>query len=72
MRAQAVKWYVDGLSLRRIGRHLGVDHVTVMHWVKAHTDRLLPAAMPQEQPLHVVEMDELYTFVAKKRSGSTS
>ena len=72
LRQQAVKMYVEGLNYRRIGRLLGVDHKSVMHWVKAHTDQLQPAALPQEQPLHVVEMDELYTFVEKKRTGSSS
>ena len=72
LRQQAVRLYVDGLSYRRIARVLGVDHKSVMHWVKAHSDQLPPAALPEETPLHVVEMDELYTFVGKKRTGSTS
>ena len=72
LRQQAVKLYADGVSFRRIARHLGVDHVTVMHWVKAHADQLPDAPLPAEKPLHVVEMDELYTFVGKKKTGSTS
>jgi transposase-like protein len=72
LRQQAVRFYVDGVSFRRIARHLGVDHVTVMHWVKAHAEQLPAAAMPPEKPLHIVEMDELYTFVGKKKTGSTS
>lgn len=72
MRRQAVKLYADGLGFRQIGRHLGVDHVTVMHWVKAHTDQLPPAPLPAEKPLHIVEMDELYSFIGKKKSGSIS
>jgi transposase-like protein len=38
LRELAVKRYADGLGYRRIARHLGVDHVTIMHWVKAHVD----------------------------------
>ena len=69
---QAVKLYIDGVSFRRIARHLGVDHVTVMHWVKAHSDQLPDAPLPTEKPLHRVEMDELYTFIEQKKNGSTS
>lgn len=72
LRAQAVQWYADGMSFRKIARHLGVDHVTVMHWVKARSDQLPPAPLPSETPLHVVEMDELFTFVGKKKTRSTS
>lgn len=67
---QAVRLYVDGMSFRRIARHLQVDHVTVMHWICAYTDQLSPAPVPSEQPLHIVEMDELYTFIEHKKSGS--
>lgn len=72
MRAQAVKWYADGTSFRKIARHLGVDHVTVMNWVKARSDELPAAPLPEETPLHVVEMDELITFVGRKKTGSIS
>ncbi len=66
MRQQALRWYVDGASYRWIARHLGVDHVTVMNWVKAHADQLPPAPTPAEESLHIVEMDELHTFVGRK------
>jgi len=71
LRQQAVKLSVDGLSYRRIARHLGVDHHTVMNWVNAHTDQLPPAPLPAEKPLHIIEMDELYTYIGKKKTGST-
>ena len=72
MRQRAIKMYVDGLGFRQIGRHLGVDHVTVMHWVKAHAAQLPDAPVPDETPLHIVEMDELFTFVGKKKTDFTS
>jgi len=71
MRQQAVKLYSDGMNYRRIGRQLGVDHVTVMLWVKAHADRL-PAQPPQPEQVGVIEMDELFTFVGQKKTKSTS
>jgi transposase-like protein len=71
MRQQAVKLYSDGMNYRRIGRQLGVDHVTVMLWVKAHADQL-PAQPPQPEQAGVIEMDELFTFVGQKKTKSTS
>ena len=70
MRQQAVRLYSDGLNYRRIGRILGVDHVTVMLWVKAHCDQL-PTRRPRPTTVGVVELDELYTFIGTKKSGST-
>ena len=71
MRQQALNWYVDGASYRWIARHLGVHHVTVMNWVKAHADHLPPAPTPPKEPLHIVEMDELHTFVGRKKVDGT-
>jgi len=72
MRQQAIKWYADGVGYRRIARHLGVDHVTIINWVKAHVDQLPDAPLPPEKPLHKIEMDELYTFIGEKNTVSTS
>ena len=72
IREQAVRMSLDGVNYRRIARMLKVDHKSVMNWVKAHTDQLPAAALPEAKPLHVVEMDELFTFVGKKRTGFTS
>lgn len=72
MRQEAVKWYADGVGYRQIARHFGVDHVTIMNWVKAHVDQLPEAPLPEEDPLHVVEMDELYTYIEHKKTESTS
>jgi IS1 family transposase len=40
VRHVALKLYVDGMNLRRIGRTLGVDHQTVANWVTAHANQL--------------------------------
>ena len=71
---QAIQFAVDGLSFRRIARHLGVDHQTIANWVKAYAATLpatppLPSFPPEEQLLPVVEMDELYTFEGMKKTG---
>jgi transposase-like protein len=70
VRRQAVQMYVDGINLRRIGRHLGVNHQSVANWVKAYAARLPPAPLPDE--VEVMEMDELHTFIEHKKTKPTS
>jgi transposase-like protein len=77
LRRQAIQFYVDGMNLRRIARHLGVVHQTVANWVAAYAATLpdappLPPVAPEHPLLPVVELDELYTFEGQKNSGSTS
>lgn len=69
VRQQAVKLYVDGMNLRRIARTLGVNHQSVANWVNAYATNL-PAAPVPSQP-EVIEVDELFTFVASKKSQLT-
>jgi len=69
MRQQAVKMSVDGINYRRIARFLGVDHKTVMLWVNAYSDQLPPAPIPTD--LNNAELDELFTYVGKKKTSST-
>jgi transposase len=69
-RQKALELYVDGMSLRRIARHLGVHHRTVSLWVEAKANTLPPAAVPEA--VKVAEMDELFTFIGEKKSRSTS
>ena len=71
VRAQALRWYLDGCSLRWIARHLGVVHQSVANWVAAY-EAALPAQPPlPTQPIETVELDELWTFVAAKKTPST-
>lgn len=62
--------YVDGINLRRIARHLGVNHQSVANWAKAHADGLPVASVPDK--VENAEMDELFTFIGDKKTGSTS
>lgn len=71
MRAQALRMYVDGSSLRWIARHLGVVHQTVANWMSAQADAL-PEAPPQPDQVETAELDELYSFVGHKKTGPTS
>lgn len=70
LRQKAIQMYVDGINLRRIGRHLGLHHRTVSLWVKAYAEELPSAPVPNE--VEVAELDELFTFIGEKKTRSTS
>jgi transposase-like protein len=70
VRMQAVRLYVDGMNLRRIARHLGVNPQSVANWVNAYTAQLPPAPLPED--VETVEMDELFTFIGEKKTRSSS
>lgn len=70
MRHEAVRLYLEGMNLRRIGRMLSVHHQTVANWLKLHAEELPEVEVPQEA--EAVEVDELYTFVGCKKTRSTS
>jgi transposase-like protein len=70
VRLQAVRLYVDGMNLRRVGRHLGVSPQSVANWVTAYAAQLPPAPTPDE--VETMELDELHTFIEKKKTKPTS
>ena len=72
LREQALKMYVDGGNFRRIARTLGVCHRTVINWVNAHAARLDETPPLPAEELEVNELDEMFTFVREKKTGSTS
>ena len=71
VRAQAVRLYLEGMNLRRIGRILSVNHQSVTNWVNAYHDSLPAARAPVARP-ETLEMDELFTFVGSKKRKPTS
>lgn len=70
MRKKALQLYVDGMSLRRIARHLGVHHRTVSLWIQAQADQLPDPPVPSQ--VKEAEMDELFTFIGDKKTRSSS
>ena len=72
MRQQAVEMYVDGLNLRRIARLLKVSPQSVANWVTAHADRLPDWPPIPSDEVEVEELDELFTFVERKKTRSSS
>ena len=70
LRRKAIRHYVDGMNLRRTGRQLGIHHQTVANWVKEYAEKLPEAPVPKE--VKTAKMDELFTFIGDKKTGSTS
>jgi transposase len=69
-RKKAIQLYVDGMNLRRIGRHLGLHHRTVSLWVAAYAKGISQVPTPSE--VETAELDELFTYIGDKKSKSTS
>lgn len=67
VRKRAVQMYVDGMGLRKIGRHLGVHHRTVSLWVKAHAAGLPEPPMPDK--VSTAEMDECSLLLGRKKQN---
>ena len=72
IRQQAVKMYLDGINQRRIARQLGISQGSVSNWARAHAQQLPEQSAQPETPVTVAELDELFTFVGEKKTGSTS
>jgi transposase-like protein len=70
LRQKAIQLYVDGMNLRRIGRQLGINPQTIANWVKRYAEKLPAAPVPAR--VQKAEMDELFTFIGNKKTGSTS
>jgi len=65
IRQQAQDMYLEGLGFRAIGRILKVSHTAVYYWIKQAGKALeLPVG---EETVDVVEVDELHTYVNKKK-----
>jgi len=71
VREQAVRLYLEGMSLRAIGRLLGVVHQSVANWITAHA-ATVPADPADHPPPDgegdgTVEVDELETFIGGEK-----
>lgn len=64
---QAARLYLEGMSLRGIGRLLGVVHQSVANWVAAAAQ--LPERVTDATPTEPVEVDELFNLRGAKKRG---
>ncbi len=72
IRQQAVKLYMDGNNQRRTARQVGVSQGSVSNWHRQHVATLPEKEEKPATEVAVAEIDELFTFVGEKKTGSTS
>ena len=65
LRKVALQLYLEGLGFRSIGRILNVSHVTVLNWIRSFGEQV--AELKSSEPVIYAEMDEMHTFVGKKK-----
>lgn len=73
-RIKCIRLYLEGVGFRGISRLTGVPHTTVMRWVQKLGDdieRFRPQA-DEVEPVSVMELDEMWHFVQKKRTNAGS
>ena len=71
VREKAVRMYVEGNNFRRIGRLLGVNHQSVVNWVSSYHEKIQNTA-PVPVGSETIEIDELWSFVGKKKTKHIS
>ena len=64
-RLLALNLYLEGMGFRAIGRVLNVSNTAVLGWIKKAGSGV--ALTPQEEPVEVVEVDEMHTYVGQKK-----
>src|SRR5688572_22738068 len=69
-RLLAIRMYVEGSSYGSIARVLRVNPQSVANWVSQYTTKLPKAPLPTK--VRKAELDELYTFIGKKKTKFTS
>ena len=66
MKRQALELYLEGLGFRSIARFLRCSHVAVYNWIKAFGEAA--QVLRSDSVLEVVEMDEMHTYIASKKT----
>jgi hypothetical protein len=73
MKLQALRLYTENVGLRSIGRLLGVDAATVMHWVKDEGKKLMQqikGSLPEAiDGMDIIEIDEMWHYTQKKNAN---
>lgn len=62
-----LRMYVNGMEFRGIERVTGINHNTVINWVRK-AGLSLPDAPEADEIPKITELDELQTFVGKKKN----
>lgn len=65
----AVLLYLHGMSMRSIGKIIGVSVVTVLRWIRDFARRYAHKPEP-EGKTQVMELDEMWHYLGKKSANS--
>src|SRR3954447_17764214 len=69
----AVLLYTLGLSMNAIAKQLGVSTPSILNWIRAHAATHAPRPQPDPgENVVVMELDELWHFLQKKRTSCGS
>jgi transposase-like protein len=73
VKEKAVRMYVEGINFRRIGRLLAVNHQSVVNWVNQYHWKISGTAQEKvaQTSAETIEMDELWTFIKRKKTKPT-
>ena len=63
---ECLTMYVNGMGIRAIARVKKIHHTTIINWIK-QVGELLPNSYSPDRTPQVGELDELETFVGKKK-----
>lgn len=66
VKKQAIKLYMEGNSGRAVGRILGIGKNTCLYWIKKYAKTIEQKGNPNAR-VNIIEMDELYSFVERKK-----
>ena len=74
IRILCIRLYLEGVGFRGISRLTGVTHTTVMRWVSKLGDNIEQFRQDtgEIKPVSVMELDEMWHFVQKKRTNAGS
>jgi transposase-like protein len=73
LRAFSVAMYLNGSGFRSIGRVFGVSFQIVHHWIKQAgkaVENIVDSQPNNPKEIAILEMDELFTYIQKKRGKS--
>ena len=62
-----LKMYLNGMGLRGIERITEIHHTTIMNWIE-ESGMELPDTPEEDEVPQITEIDELQTFVGKKKN----
>ena len=74
LKKRALELYLEGIGFRGIGRVLRVSHVSVQRWIKAFArqSRVLQMSGAGDKTVAIMELDEMWHYIGKKRMNSGS